>query len=101
MSASLSTSEAEAIHDITQRFKHEVGAEALLDRSLGGFIEKIERFHNEINELRGEIGKVYAEARGIGFDISTVKQVVRERRDPTLSLPVGEHYKRAHTSANG
>ena len=60
----------------------EIGGVAV-DR-LRSFVERIERLEEEKSALSADIREVYAEAKGAGFDIVTLRQVVRMRKmDPS------------------
>ncbi len=51
---------------------------------LRSFVERIERLEEEKSALSADIREVYAEAKGAGFDIVTLRQVVRMRKiDPS------------------
>jgi uncharacterized protein (UPF0335 family) len=47
---------------------------------LRSFIERIERLEEEKAALTGDIGEVYSEAKGSGFDTKIMRQVVRLRK---------------------
>ncbi|MEE8225221.1 MAG: DUF2312 domain-containing protein, partial [Kiloniellales bacterium] len=47
---------------------------------LRSFIERIERLEEEKAALAGDIREVYAEAKATGFDLRTIRQVVRLRK---------------------
>ena len=47
---------------------------------LRAFIERIERLEEEIKALNGDKSEVYAEAKGNGFDVPTIKKIVRIRK---------------------
>ncbi len=47
---------------------------------LRSFIERIERLEEEKRELLEQIREVYAEAKGEGFDVRVMRQLVRLRR---------------------
>ncbi|MFQ5784233.1 MAG: DUF2312 domain-containing protein [Alphaproteobacteria bacterium] len=47
---------------------------------LKSLIERIERLEDEKAALAADIREVYAEAKGHGFDVRTLRQVVRLRR---------------------
>ena len=50
---------------------------------LNTFIDRIERLEEEKRELSGDIREVYAEAKGAGFDVKVMRQVLRLRKmDP-------------------
>ena len=47
---------------------------------LRAFIERIERLEEEREGIAADIREVYSEAKGAGFDIKTIRHVVRLRR---------------------
>ena len=47
---------------------------------LRSFIERIERLEEEKAALAEDIREVYAEAKGNGFDVKTMRQIVRLRK---------------------
>ncbi len=47
---------------------------------LKSFVERIERIEGEIVELNADKRDIYAEAKGMGFDVKVLKQVVGLRR---------------------
>ena len=47
---------------------------------LKSFIERIERLEEERRALSNDIKEVYAEAKGTGFDVKIMRQVIRQRR---------------------
>jgi uncharacterized protein (UPF0335 family) len=47
---------------------------------LKSFIERIERLEEEKRALSADIKDVYAEAKGNGFDIAIMRQIIRIRR---------------------
>ena len=50
---------------------------------LGTFIDRIERLEDEKRELSADIREVFAEAKGAGFDVKVMRQVLRLRKmDP-------------------
>ena len=50
---------------------------------LNQFIERIERLEEEKSELASDIREVFAEAKGEGFDVKVMRQVLRLRKmDP-------------------
>jgi uncharacterized protein (UPF0335 family) len=75
----------------------EVGGVAA-DR-LRSFIERIERLEEEKSALAEDIKEVYSEAKGTGFDIKVIRQVVRLRKmdqsDRREQEEILELYKRA------
>lgn len=50
---------------------------------LNTFIDRIERLEEERRELSADIREVFAEAKGAGFDVKVMRQVLRLRKmDP-------------------
>lgn len=47
---------------------------------LQSFIERIERLAEEKDALTGDIREVYSEAKGNGFDIKIMRQLIRRRK---------------------
>ena len=47
---------------------------------LRSFIERIERLEEERRALGGDIKEVYSEAKSAGFDLTTMRQIVRIRK---------------------
>ncbi|TIN41356.1 MAG: DUF2312 domain-containing protein [Mesorhizobium sp.] len=47
---------------------------------LRAFIERIERLEEEKKTIADDIGEVYAEAKGTGFDVPAMRQIVALRR---------------------
>jgi uncharacterized protein (UPF0335 family) len=47
---------------------------------LKSFIERIERLEEEKAALSSDLRDVYAEAKGTGFDVKIIRQIVRLRK---------------------
>jgi uncharacterized protein (UPF0335 family) len=47
---------------------------------LRAFVDRIERLNEEREALSTDIREVYAEAKGTGFDVKILRQVVRMRK---------------------
>ena len=66
---------------------------------LRAFVERIERLEEEKRTLGADIKEVYAEAKGSGFDIRILRQLIRLRRmdkdDLDEQETLLELYKRA------
>ena len=66
---------------------------------LRSFIERIERLEEEKKALSDDIREIYSEAKGAGFDIKILRQIIRLRRmdasDRNEMEEVLEVYKRA------
>lgn len=48
--------------------------------ALKAFIERVERLEEEKASLSADIKEVYAEAKAHGFDVKTMRQIVRLRK---------------------
>jgi uncharacterized protein (UPF0335 family) len=66
---------------------------------LKSFIERLERLEDEKRDISEQIKDVFAEAKGEGFDIKTLRQVLKLRRmkphDRTEQEELLELYKSA------
>jgi len=66
---------------------------------LRSFIERIERLEEEKKALSDDIREVYSEAKGTGFDIKVLRQIIRLRKmdasDRNEMEEVLDVYKRA------
>lgn len=50
---------------------------------LNTFIDRIERLEEEKRELAADIREIYAEAKGQGFDVKVMRQIIKLRKmDP-------------------
>ena len=47
---------------------------------LKSFVERIERLEEEKQALAGDIREVYSEAKGTGFDVRILRQIIRLRK---------------------
>ena len=47
---------------------------------LAAFIERIERLEEERRELGADIREIFAEAKGAGYDVKVMRQVLRLRK---------------------
>ncbi len=47
---------------------------------LAAFIERIERLEEEKKELSADIREIFAEAKGSGYDIKVMRQILRLRK---------------------
>ena len=59
----------------------EVGGVA--GQRLKSFIERIERLETEKANLMEDIKEVYAEAKGVGFDVKTIRKLISLRKMET------------------
>ena len=50
---------------------------------LKSFIERIERLEEEKADIAADIKEVYSEAKGTGFDVKVMRQIVRLRKIET------------------
>ncbi len=54
--------------------------QASAQRQLQQIVESIERLEEEKKSLLGDIRDKYLEAKGLGFDVKTLRQIVRIRK---------------------
>ncbi|MHC8510410.1 MAG: DUF2312 domain-containing protein [Rhodospirillales bacterium] len=47
---------------------------------LRSFVERIERLEEEKSALAGDVRDVFSEAKGTGFDVKVLRQIVRLRK---------------------
>ena len=73
--------------DTQEGTPQEVGGVA--GQRLTSFIERIERLEEEKAALMEDIKEVYAEAKGVGFDVKTMRKII--------SLRKMDHEKRRET----
>ena len=50
---------------------------------LKSFLDRIERLEEEKSELAEDIKEVYAEAKSVGFDVKTMRKVIKLRKMDT------------------
>lgn len=66
---------------------------------LRSFVERIERLEEEKQALAADIREVYSEAKGAGFDVKVMRQLIRLRKmdndDRTQMEAVLDVYERA------
>lgn len=53
---------------------------------LRSFVERIERLEEDRASIGADIREVYAEAKGVGFDVKALRIIVRERREDADKL---------------
>jgi uncharacterized protein (UPF0335 family) len=74
-------------------------AAGIAGERLKSFIERIERLEEEKRALAEDIKEVFSEAKGVGFDVKTMRQIIRLRRmdqdDLDEQEALLETYKRA------
>jgi uncharacterized protein (UPF0335 family) len=47
---------------------------------LKAFLERIERLEEEKKALGDDVKDIYAEAKGVGFDVTTIRRIVKLRK---------------------
>jgi uncharacterized protein (UPF0335 family) len=57
--------------------KTNYGGEA--GEQLRSIIERVERLNEEVADLKGDIGDIFLEAKGNGFDPKTIRQIIKLR----------------------
>lgn len=57
-----------------------VSPDSVAQDQIKAFIERIERLEEEKAAIAGDIKEVYAEAKGNGFDVKVLRQVIAIRK---------------------
>ncbi len=68
---------------------------------LRSFVERIERLEEEKAALAADIREVYSEAKGAGFDVKVLRQIVRLRKVDQSDRQQMEHLFDVYKSALG
>ena len=55
------------------------------EKQIRSIVERIERLHEERQNIADDIKEVFAEAKGNGFDPKALKAVISRRRDPAAT----------------
>ena len=77
------------------------GSENVSATQLRLFIERIETLEEEKKGMADDIKDVYAEAKGTGFDIKTMKSLVRLRKMETAERQEAEALLETYKAALG
>ena len=59
---------------------------AIADERLAQFIERIESLTEQKRSFQNDINEVFAEAKGVGFDIKAMRAIIRERAQDADAL---------------
>lgn len=68
---------------------------------LRSFVERVERLEEEMKALSDDRKEVYAEAKGEGFDVKTMREVIRLRKMDKADLQEREAMLDLYKSALG
>jgi uncharacterized protein (UPF0335 family) len=47
---------------------------------LRSIVERIERIDEELDAIKTDRSEIFAEAKGAGFDVKTIRQILKERK---------------------
>ncbi len=72
---------AEAAHNLPDDDTQDVGGVA--GKRLKSFLDRIERLEEEKKGLAEDIKEIYAEAKGTGFDVKTMRKILKLRKMET------------------
>jgi uncharacterized protein (UPF0335 family) len=68
----------------TEMGHNSTGADNVVGAELLAFIERIERIEAERKDLAGDKSEVFQEAKGRGFDVPVMKDIIKQRaKDPS------------------
>lgn len=68
---------------------------------LRSFIERAERLHEERKGLADDLRDLFAEARGVGFDVKAIKQILKIRGQDHAERQEAEAILETYLSALG
>ncbi len=72
---------SEAAHNLSDDDTQDVGGVA--GKRLKSFLDRIERLEEEKKGLAEDIKEIYAEAKGTGFDVKTMRKILKLRKMET------------------
>ncbi len=58
---------------------------------LRNYIERVERLNNEKQTISDDIKDVYSEAKSRGYDVPTIKQIIKLRKKSNDQISKEEH----------
>lgn len=61
-------------------------SEVIAKEQLAQFISRIERLENEKSDLAEDIKEIYDEAKGTGFDVKIMRQIIRIKKQDKAKL---------------
>ena len=74
---------AHPVSNVTDSADEQTSTETATGARLRSFIERVERLEEEKKVLAEDIKEIYAEAKGQGFDVKTMRKIIALRRkDP-------------------
>lgn len=68
---------------------------------LKSFVERIEKLEQDREAVNEDVGEVYSEAKGTGFDIKQIRRLVRERKMDAEKRREAEEIYELYKSALG
>ena len=68
---------------------------------LRSIVERIERIEEQRAELAEDVRNIFAEAKGCGFDVKTIRQVIKDRKMEADDLAEREHLLALYRNALG
>jgi len=73
-------SERDALADLVAAATKDETAHRFAKDQLRAFIERVERLEEEKKALSDDVRDVYAEAKGVGYDVKALRAIVRLRK---------------------
>lgn len=61
-------------------------SEVIAKEQLAQFISRIERLENEKSDLAEDIKEIYDEAKGTGFDVKIMRQIIKIKKQDKAKL---------------
>ena len=87
--------------DFIEESDQENDVHGIAGKRLLSFIERVERLQEEKAALAEDIKEVYGEAKSVGFDVKTIRQVVKLRKMDTEKRREQEELLDLYKSAVG
>jgi uncharacterized protein (UPF0335 family) len=72
---------SEAAHKMSEDETADIGGVA--GKRLKSFLDRVERLEEEKKGLADDIKEIYAEAKGTGFDVKTMRKILKLRKMET------------------
>lgn len=81
--------------------RNSVNVNGIVGKDLLSIIERVERLEEEKAGIGSDIGQIYSEAKGKGFDVKIVRMIVRRRKREKHELDEEQTLLDIYTSAIG
>lgn len=73
--------------------------EQVQKEQLRSVVERIEKLNEDIASLKADVKEVYKDAKGSGFDVKTLKDIIRLRKKDKDELAEADELEKLYRSA--